>query len=62
MTHDEIAKVAIWAVDMGDKYNIEISRVIETFKAINKFHPNIETVKNMMEKGYEETKRGAISQ
>ena len=62
MTHDEIAKTAIWAVDMGDKYNMQITKVIEIFKAMNKFHTDIETIKSMMEEGFSSAKGAAVNE
>lgn len=49
MTSDEIAKVAIWAVDVADIYIIEVSKVMELFKGIHKACKDINNAKNMTE-------------
>lgn len=62
MTNDEVTKVTIWAVDIADRYNMQITKVIEIFKAMNKFHTDIETIKGMMEEGFSSAKGAAVNE
>ncbi|HHX61785.1 MAG TPA: hypothetical protein GX707_13940 [Epulopiscium sp.] len=61
MTNDEASKVAIWAVSIADKYNMQITKVIEIFKAINQFHEDVEVAKNKMEEGFIEAIREGLA-
>ena len=61
MTNDEVAKVAIWAVDVADRYNIAITKVIEIFKAINRNHTDVDVARNMVEEGFLEATREGLA-
>ena len=61
MTNEEVSNIAIWAVDVADRYNTQITKVIEIFKAINKNQKNIEIVKSMVEEGFTQAIREGLA-